>query len=114
MDDLLHSPPNRLTGEGEMIGFDLWTQIHARARRGEAKQKMARELGVDRKTVRRLLAQARPMPYQRTVSRPSRVSPYLAYIQRRVTEVDYNAYRIFQELKAQGYAGGSDIHVMLA
>src|SRR5919199_2437791 len=83
MDDLLHSPPNGLKGEGEMIGFDLWTEIHARARRGEAKQKMARELAVDRKTVRRLLAQERPVPYQRTVARPSLVAPYLAYIQRR-------------------------------
>src|SRR5215510_4904599 len=109
MDDLLHSPPNSLTGEGEMIGFDLWTEIHARARRGEAKQKMARELGVDRKTVRRLLTQERPRRYQWTVIRPSLVSPYLAYLQRRVTEVDYNAYRIFQELKAQGYAGGYEM-----
>jgi transposase len=85
-----------------MISFDLWTEIHARARRGEAKQKIAREVGVDRKTVRRLLTQERPMRYQRTVSRPALVSPYLAYIQRRVTAVDYNASRIFQELKAQG------------
>jgi transposase len=109
MNDLLHSPPNWLQGEGEMIGFDLWTEIHARARRGEAKQKMAHELGVDWKTVRRLLAQERPIRYQRTVSRPALVSPHLAYIQRRVTEVDDNAYRIFQELKAQGYAGGYEM-----
>jgi transposase len=109
MDDLLHSPPNSLQEEGEMIGFDLWTEIHARARRGEAKQTMARALGIDRKTVRRLLAQERPVPYQRTVPRPSRVTPYLDYIQRRVIEVDYNAYRIFQELQAQGYAGGYEM-----
>jgi transposase len=92
-----------------MIGFDLWTEIHARARRGEAKQKMARELGLDRKTVRRLLAQERPVPYQRTMTRPALVTPYLDYIQRRVTEVDYNAYRLFQELKGQGYAGGYEM-----
>ncbi len=109
MDDLLHSPPNWQQGEGEMLSFDLWTEIHARARRGEAKQKIAREVGVDRKTVRRLLTQERPRHYQRTVSRPALVSPYLTYIQRRVTEVDYNASRIFQELKAQGYAGGYEM-----
>jgi len=106
MDNLRHAPPNSLTREGEMIDVDLWTAIHARARRGEAKQKMARERGVDRKPVRRLLAQERPRPYQRTVSRPSLVSAYLAYMQRRVAEVDDNAYRIDQELKAQGYTGG--------
>jgi transposase len=109
MDDLLHSLPNRQPGEGEMISFDLWTEIHARARRGEAKQKIGRELGVDRQTVRRLLSHPRPRPYQRTVTRPARVSPFLAYIQRRVTEVDYNAYRMFQELKTQGYAGGYEM-----
>jgi transposase len=92
-----------------MIGCALWTEIHARARRGAAKHKMARELGVDRQTVRRLLAQERPRHYQRTVRRPSRVSAYLAYIQRRVAAVDDHAYRIYQELKAQGYTGGDEM-----
>jgi transposase len=63
-----------------MIGFDVWTEVHARARRGEAKQQIARGLGLDRKTVRRILGQARPMPYQRRVRRPSLVAPYLDYI----------------------------------
>ena len=40
MDDLRHSPPNWQHGEGEMISFDLWTEIHARARRGEARLKV--------------------------------------------------------------------------
>jgi transposase len=109
MDDLLHSPPNSRNEGGEMIDFDVWTEIHTRARRGEAKQKIARELGIDRKTVRRLLAQVRPATYQRTVTRPSLVAPYLDYLQRRVMEVDYNAYRIFQELQRQGYPGGYEM-----
>jgi transposase len=109
MDTLLHSPPNPLLEEGEMIGFDVWAEVHARARRGEAKQKIARELGLDRKTVRRILGQARPMPYQRQARRPSLVAPYLDYIQCRVAEVDYNAYRIFQELQGRGYAGGYEM-----
>jgi transposase len=43
------------------------------------------------------------------VTRPSRVGPYLAYIQRWVTAVDGNAYRIFQEVKTQGYLGGYEM-----
>jgi hypothetical protein len=109
MDTLLHSPPHPWQEEGEMIGFDLWTEIHARARRGEAKQQIARELGLDWKTVRRILRQARPMPYQRRVSRPLVVAPYLEYIQRRVSEVDDNAHRIFHELRDQGYPGGCEM-----
>ena len=62
MDDLLHSPPNSRDEGGEMIDCNVWTEIHARARRGEAEQKIARELGLDRKTVRRLLAQVHPRP----------------------------------------------------
>jgi transposase len=109
MDERLHSPPNSQQEEGEMIGCDLWAEIHALARRGEAKQKIARELGVDRTTVRRLLTPARPSPYQRTAVRPSQVTPYLDYIQRREMEVADNAYRIFQELMAQGYPGGYEM-----
>jgi transposase len=109
MDDWRHSPPNSRSEGGEMIDFDVWTEIHARARRGEAKKKIARELGIDRKTVRRLLAQVRPETYQRMVTRPSLVAPYLDYIQRRVMEVDYNADRIFQELQRQGYPGGYEM-----
>ena len=44
-----------------MIDCNVWTEI-THARRGEAKQKIARELGLDRKTVRRLLAQVHPRP----------------------------------------------------
>jgi transposase len=105
-DDWRHAPPHSRKGAGEMSGFALGTEIHARALRGEATPKMVRELGVDRQTVRRLLAQERPMPYPRTAIRPSRVSPYRASIQRRVTEVDDKADRLFQELKAQGSTGG--------
>jgi hypothetical protein len=36
---------------------------------------MARELGMNRKTIKRILAQARPVPYRRTVARPSVVTP---------------------------------------
>jgi len=92
-----------------MIDFDVWTEIHARARRGEAKKKSARELGSDRQTVRRLLAQVRPATYQRMVTRPALGAPDLDDIQRRVMEVDYNASRICPELPRQGYPGGSEM-----
>jgi transposase len=49
------------------------------------------------------------MPYQRTVTRPSMVKPYLDYIHQRVMAVDDNAYRIFQELKRQGSRGGYEM-----
>jgi transposase len=92
-----------------MIDFELWTEVHARFRQGHGKRKMARELGLDRKTIKRILAQTRPAPYRRAVSRSTVVTPYLEYIHHRAGEVDYNAYRIFHELQERGYPGGYEM-----
>src|SRR5262245_54406585 len=77
--------------------------------RGAATQAMARAVGVERKPVRRLWPPARPRRYQRWGRRPARVSPDLAYSQRRVTEVDSHAGRRLQALKAPGDAGGDEM-----
>jgi transposase len=106
---LVSSPQTRVGGESPMIDFELWTEVHARFRQGHGKRKMARELGLDRKTVKRILAQERPAPYRRTVSRSTVVTPYLEYIRQRAGEVDYNAYRIFHELQERGYLGGYEM-----
>src|SRR4051812_22523505 len=106
---LISSPQKRVVGESPMIDFELWTEVHARFRQGQGKRQLARELGLDRKTVKRILAQERPAPYHRTVSRPTVVTPYLEWIHRRAAEVDDNAYRIFHELQAQGYPGGYEM-----
>lgn len=77
-DGTVVSCPLTLTGgENAMVDFETWTEVHARARRGAGKRKIARELGLDRKTVHRILAQARPHPYPRRAPRPSLVAPYL-------------------------------------
>src|SRR5919198_187598 len=109
MEILVSSPQKLAVGESPMLDFELWTEVHTRFRQGQGKRKLARELGLDRKTVKRILAQERPAPYHRTISRPAVVTPYLDYIRRRAAEVDYNAYRIFQELQARGYPGGYEM-----
>jgi len=63
MDRRLVSSPQKLAGgESPMIDFEVWTEVHARFRQGHGKRQMARELGRDRKTVKRILAQERPAP----------------------------------------------------
>ena len=74
MELLVSSPQKLAVGESPMIDFELWTEVHARFRQGQGKRKLARELGLDRKTVKRILAQEQPAPYRRTVSRPTRRS----------------------------------------
>lgn len=63
MTEILVSSPQQLGGgESAMIAFELWTEVHARVRRGQGKRTMARALGLDRKPGKRLLAQERPAP----------------------------------------------------
>ena len=60
-------------------------------------------------SINRILAQAWLVPYHCTAPRLSMATPYLDYILRRAAEVDYNTYRIFQELQAQDYPGGYEM-----
>ena len=63
MDEILVSSPRKLVvGASTMRDFELWTEVQARCRRGQGQRAMARELGLDRKTVQRILAQQRPTP----------------------------------------------------
>ena len=87
----------------------MWTEVHARARRGEARRKIARDLELDRKTVRRILRQERPQSYHRARTRPSRLDPYRTMLAQRGHAVDYNAHRLFVELRGQGYQGGYEM-----
>jgi len=75
MELLVSSPQKRVVGESPMLDFELWTEGHARCRQGHGKRTMARALGLDRQTIKRSLAQARPAPYRRTVARPTVVTP---------------------------------------
>ena len=58
-------PERQMLGEVEMVGQDRWEEIHRRAGAGASIRAIARELDVDRKTVRRCLRQTEWKPYQR-------------------------------------------------
>lgn len=110
MDEIwICSPENATDGESPMIGFEFWREVHARFRQGQGKRTIAREPGVDRKPVQRILTQACPVPSARTANRATKVAPSIAYLQQRAPAVDYNAYRLFLELQGQGYAGGDEL-----
>ena len=51
-------PEQRVLGEVEMVGRDRWEEIHRRAAAGGSIRAIARDLGLDRKTVRRCLRQS--------------------------------------------------------
>ena len=114
MDRRLGSPPQKLAGgESPMLDFEVGTAVQARFRQGHGTRQMARERGLDRKTVTRVLAQARPAPSRRTGTRPTVGTPSVESLRQRAGEVDDHADRIFPELQARGAPGG-DARVQLA
>lgn len=106
MPDGLKLPHVKSGGGEEMLDIEQWSTVRALAKMGYSIRKIARELSIDRNTVRKVLRQENHIRYQRKTSKPSIIEPYLAFIQNRAAEVDFNASRIFEEIKAKGYAGG--------
>jgi transposase len=88
-----------------MLPFATWAQVHALARHGRSIRGIAHDLALDRKTVRRTLRQSQPEPYRRA-PRPLVLAPYAAHLRVRAPEIAYNAWRLFHELQARGFAGG--------
>lgn len=91
--------------EGAMLGQERWSQIKALKSSGMSISEIARRFDLDRKTVRRALAMPVWRPYTRAQREESLLSPWWSWLKQRMSEVDYSAQILFQELRAQGYAG---------
>jgi transposase len=90
--------------EGQMLRADLVREMVARRERGESTRQIARELAVDRKTVRRWLRIGGWQPRQGG-ERPRAIDPYIEFIERRGPEVDWNGVVLHRELVALGFSG---------
>ena len=87
------------TAEGQMLRADLVREMVARRERGEGTRQIARELAVDRKTVRRWLRLGGWQPRQGG-ARPRALDPYLSFVERRGPEVNWNGVVTSQEFLA--------------
>jgi transposase len=99
------SPPRLDSAEGLMLREDIVQAILARLARGEGVKRIARELGIDRKTVRRWQRVGRWQPRQ-TPRRPRQLDPFLPFLARRAPEVGFNGAVLLRELRALGFTGG--------
>lgn len=89
--------------EEELINEGTAAAIREMGVRGKPKKAIARELGVDIKTVRKWVAKEwRP---QRRQPREKKLTPYEEVIRGRFAEVGYNATVLFRELQGAGYEG---------
>jgi len=91
-----------------VIKPDSWLQAKALHREGRSKSAIARELGIDRKTVRRALAAERT-PAFRPAARSSKLDAFRDYIRMRLADGVTNAVKLLRELKVQGYTGSISI-----
>ena len=94
--------------EAEVVGKERWEEIHRLHQAGEGVSAIARQLDLDRKTVRHWLKQLEWAPYQRAAKGETVLSPHQAWLTERAPQVHYSARILFQELGARGYTGGYD------
>ncbi|WP_211266769.1 hypothetical protein [Streptomyces scopuliridis] len=80
--------------------------VHALTRTGRSHSSVARELGLDRRTVRKY---ARARSWQEVMRRPPRkrstLDPYLDYLQQRWDEGQHSATILHEELRSKSYLG---------
>jgi len=63
-----------------MVKTDLWHEIHSRFKLRESKKSIDRALGLSVLTVRKILRQAVPQPYERQQTESALLSPHKDYI----------------------------------
>lgn len=109
--DLLSIEPGAVDATGNaMLQQDRWEQIrrlHVDERRSVSA--IARELDLDRKTVRRCLRESAWRPYRRAPRADTLLACHADFLRERASQVGYSARILFQELRRQrGYTGGYD------
>jgi transposase len=99
-------PGSNPDAEGILIGQQQWQAIHERRAAGQNISAIAREMDLDRKTVRTCALQQAWAPYQREVTVSTLLDAHRQWLIQRAPEVHYSARILHQELCAQrGYAG---------
>jgi len=92
-----------------MIDYETFCKIRDyRQQQGLKAEQIARQLGLDGRTVARWIDEPRYRPKQST-QRVSKLDPYKAQILQWLESHDYSAQQIFQRLQEEGFDGGYTI-----
>ena len=76
-------------------------------RKGVSISDIARQTGYDRKTVRRVLEEPLVRSSQPGQTTYYRLGPYIEHLKKRMDEGVFNASKLYDEIKRQGYEGSS-------
>src|SRR5438105_10869809 len=83
-------------GEGRMVREDCWREVHRLFHvERQSKSEIARQLALDRKTVRGILHEAAWQPYMRAERTDSLLAEHTRYLQSRAPQVRYSARILF-------------------
>jgi transposase len=104
-EQIVSSPTELRSAEERMLGTELVREMVARRERGEGVKRIARELGVDRKTVKRWLKLGAWQPRQ-PQRRKCQLDHFAEFIERRAPEVSFNGVVLYRELQGLGFTGG--------
>ncbi|HEX2185855.1 MAG TPA: ISL3 family transposase, partial [Chloroflexota bacterium] len=105
------SAAQRLQAERRTPRLAKWEEIRARRAAAQSISQIARELGLERKTVRRYLATRAPPPAPYAITpRPGGLAsptlqPFVPYLQDRWQAGCTNGSQLFRELVGRGYTG---------
>lgn len=89
-----------------MIDYETFARIkHLHEQMGLGAAQIARELGLDERTVRAKLAAKQFLP-RKSVQRPSKLDPFKGSVVKMVESYPYSAQQIFQRLGEEGFTGG--------
>src|SRR5690606_8312507 len=92
-----------------MLGGGSVMEIMRLHAAGLSIREIARRTGFARNTVRKYLRNPVVPRYGPRPRRPSKLDPFKPYLQQRMAAGVFNANRLLQELRAQGYTGGVTI-----
>lgn len=89
-----------------MVGQEQWELIRSRHAAGQSVSAIARDLGLDRKTVRGCIKRESWVPYSRQARRATLLDAHMDWLRRRAPQVGYSARILHQELRARhGFVG---------
>jgi len=98
-------PVSREDAEAPVLGQKQWEGVHERRAGGQSISAIARELDLDRKTVRSCLRQLAWQPYRRAKA-GGLLDEHREWLAQRAPDVNYSARILWQELRSQhGFAG---------
>jgi transposase len=91
-----------------LYGLEVWRMIRNLKERGMSNREIARELGISRNTVSKMLKTTRVKDRQ-TRKRGSKLDPYRDKVKELIEKYNLSSVRILEEIRKLGYDGGHTI-----